>query len=147
MLVADDAALVGDFDFDKGVLAQNNTLAAQAGVEARIDRAVDEVFLFVRNFLQIVLTAEYIYVASAASTYPATVVVEVDVVVLGEVKDGSIHLHVLDDQGLSNAFIFKRKLYGSHSSWFFAKKDAQGKRMGANVKEFAHFPPYTKQTS
>jgi hypothetical protein len=47
VFVSDDATLIGNFNFDNRTFVQNDALAAQAGIEAWIVCAIDEVFFLV----------------------------------------------------------------------------------------------------
>ena len=62
-----------------GVL--HHTLAAQAGVDARIYGAVDKVLLFIADFGQAFLAAHHIHVAGATTTHAPTIVLELNAIV------------------------------------------------------------------
>ena len=57
MFVPDDAALVGNGHDDLGSIVQNDALAAEPALDAGVDRAINEIFLFVRDFFQKLLAA------------------------------------------------------------------------------------------
>ncbi len=112
MLVTDNAALVGDFDFDFCVVRQNNALTRQPRFDARIDGAVDKIFFFVRDFFQFVFAFQHKNVARAARANPTAIVVEVNVVKLGHFQNRNI---AFCRHGFGrNIFIFKCKFNNCH---------------------------------
>lgn len=114
MLVSDDSALVGDFDFDDSVFVQDDALAGEPGFEPWIDGPVNEVLFFFRNFFQKIIAFVDINVAGAACTDAAAVVVEMDVVLLCDFQNGQIRWYVVDGDW-SNGFILEGEFDSCHN--------------------------------
>ena len=73
----------------------DHALAGQAGVDARVLGAVDEVLFLIRNFGQVVAASVDIDVAGATAAHPAAVVLQLNTVVEGHVEHrfaGSRHV-------------------------------------------------------
>ena len=85
MFVSDDARLVRDEDFDKGfcIVFDEDALAAQARLDAGIEGTVNKILFAVRDFLEVLLASFDINMAGAASADHAAVVVDVYVIILG----------------------------------------------------------------
>ena len=113
MIVSDDSALVGYGYSDFGVVVENNTLTTKATFEARVDGTVNKVLFFVRYFFQKFIAFFHIYVARRACAHPTAVVIQVNVVVLGQLQNGLILEITLNGFG-RNARVFKQKCYSSH---------------------------------
>lgn len=112
----DDAPLVWYGDGYLRLVVQYNALAAQPALEAGADGAINKVFFLVRNFLQIRLPLFHIHMAGGTGAHPATIVVEVDIKLLGQFEDGHIFKIALH-RYRGNARIFKLKVDNSHISW------------------------------
>ena len=113
VFVTDDLALVGDRDRYFSRIIQNDTLASEAALEPWIDGPVDEILLFFRDFLQIILTAFDIYMTGGTRTNASAVVVQVNAVVFGDFQDGLL-LKIARHGFPGNGFIFKLKFYCNH---------------------------------
>lgn len=83
----DDSTLIGDGHDDFSVLVENDALAGEAAFESRIDRSVNEIFLFVRNLFQKIVALLNVNMASRAGTHAAAVVVEMHVGNLGDFQN------------------------------------------------------------
>lgn len=68
------------------LVALHHALAGQAGGEARVYRPINKILFLVRNLGQVVHSRLYIYVAGAATAYPAAIVLELNIVVEGHIK-------------------------------------------------------------
>lgn len=114
--MSDDAALVGYGDRDIGIWFEHDALASQAAFYARIDGAVNEIFLFVRNFFEVLLAFFHINMAGGAGANTSAVMVEVDVVFLCKFQNGLIY-EVASYCFRSYGGIFKLKTYGGQLEW------------------------------
>ena len=72
---------------DLYIAVEHNALAAQTRVDARINCPVDKILFFVRYFLDIIHTLIYIYVAGAASAYPAAIVLQLNAIFQANVQN------------------------------------------------------------
>ena len=113
MFVSDDLLLIGDFDLDHGVFVEDDGLTAKTAFNAGVDGPVDEVFFFIADLFKCVFALVDVDVAGAAGTNLATVVVEVNIVLLGHFQDANIRRDVLD-RFRSDAFVLKGEFYGGH---------------------------------
>jgi hypothetical protein len=64
----------------------HNALASQPRIDARIDGAVDKIFLLIGDFGQLVFALKHIHVACAAPANTAAVMLKVNIVVEGHVQ-------------------------------------------------------------
>ncbi len=134
MFVPDDARLVWNSYHDIRILVEDNALAGQSALDARIDGAVDKVLLLVGDFLQMGLAFFHINMTGGASAYTATVVVEVDIGLLGD----------FEDRGVQK---FTRHLLGGDIGIFKLKSNCSHKT-GAKVAQFlANITELTKYCS
>ncbi len=113
MFVTDYVFLVGYHHFNHGVFVQNNALARQTRFQTRIDGTVNEVFFFLADVLQKIISFFDVYVTGAARTHTTAVVVEVNVVFFGQFQNRNICRRLLHRDG-RNGFILESKMYGSH---------------------------------
>lgn len=113
MFVPDNSGLVWYLHFDHGISIQNNTLATKARFQAGIDRSVNKVFFFVRNFLQKIFARLDVHMASTARAYAPAVVVEMNVIFLCYFQYGIAFFYIFNRDSLY-IFIFKCKLNNSH---------------------------------
>ncbi len=79
--MANDAALIGYFYFDKGIRRLNNTLATQAAFDSWVDGSVNEVFFPIADLRQKILPCVNINMTGATSTYLPTVVIEMNIII------------------------------------------------------------------
>ena len=114
MLVANNPRLVGYIYLyhSRGLVFYQLTLAAKPRANAGRNRAVDKIFFAVANFLQIIVAAFHIDVASTTSTDSTAVAIDVQAVVFSQVQNRIAKLRRQADRG--DAFIFKSKFYYSH---------------------------------
>jgi hypothetical protein len=125
VFVPDDSFLVGDGDGDGSIGVKDDALAGEAAFEAGVDGSVNEIFLFVGDFFDVLLAFFHIDVASGAGAHAAAVVVEVHVVVFRDFEDGHF-LKIARHRFGGDARVFKLKYYRGHDFWqFFAKKRAK----------------------
>jgi hypothetical protein len=120
--VANDTALIGNFDFNVSPFIEDHTLATQSRIEAGIVGPINEVFFFIRNFFQKILAFFDVHMAGRTGAHAATVVVEVYVVVLRYFKDRLIQKISVDRFG-GYFGVFKQKMYDGHAFfwWFTAQ--------------------------
>lgn len=120
VLMPDNSRLIRDFDFHDGIVIEDDTLAGQAGAEPGVDRPIYKIFFLIGYFFQIVFPLMYIYMAGTTGTDPPTVVVEVDIVGLGNLEQGSPRLDMSDNNRLVYGFIFEYELNSGHGCFFAA---------------------------
>ena len=72
--------------YDQVFVALDHALAGQAGVQARIDGAVDEVFFFFGDLGQVVHAGFHVNVAGAAAANAATVVLQFYIVIESHIQ-------------------------------------------------------------
>ncbi|MEY4135831.1 MAG: hypothetical protein RL386_2181, partial [Bacteroidota bacterium] len=114
MLMPNDPGLVRDFNLHDGPIVEDNALASQAGIEFGVDCPVYEIFLFIGYFFQVIFPEVNIYMTGTAGTHPAAIVVEVNIVCLGNFQQGCPCFHLSDDDRLCDGFIFEDELNGGH---------------------------------
>lgn len=115
MFVSDNPALIGYGYGNTGILVKDNTLAGQTTFKTRVDGAVNEIFLLVRNFLQEILTFFDVDMAGGTCTHTSAVVVEMHIIFLRNFQ----HRHVLKVAGnrfRRNIGILKFESYSGHKS-------------------------------
>jgi hypothetical protein len=113
MFVANDAALIGNGDGYIRSFFEDDALTSKTAFNARIDGAIDEIFFFIRYFLQELLPFFHINVTSGTSANTAAVMVEVHVVVFRNFEQGLIQ-KIARYSFSRNAAVFKFKAYGCH---------------------------------
>jgi hypothetical protein len=111
--VSDNLLLVGNDDFDNGILVSDNGLATQAAFNAGINGAIDEVFLLITDFFQRIFAFIDVDVASAASADFATIVVEVNLILLGHFQDANVYGNVLN-RFRGYILVLEGEFYGGH---------------------------------
>ena len=105
--------LIGDTNFDGTIGIHQYTLAAQAGVDAGVTRAVYEVFFAVIDLRHKFFSLLQVYMTSAASANHTTIVVQFNVIVQRHLKDTLIGRHIFDRHGFKPLLI-KTKFYSVH---------------------------------
>ncbi len=113
MFVSNDSSLVGDGDGNFGGVVEDNALTTKPTFNARVDGAIDKVFFFVGDFLNVLLSLFHVNMASRAGANAPAVVVQVYIVLLGQFEDGHVYKVALDGFG-GNIRIFKQELDNSH---------------------------------
>ena len=84
MFVPNNPTLIGNCDFNGGIILQNNALTAESRLQTWIDGAINEILFLVRDLLEVILTSININMTSAACTYTSAIMVEMDIVVLSD---------------------------------------------------------------
>ena len=113
MFVSDNSFLIWNSDRNAGIFFQYDALATQPAFQARIDRAVDEIFFFIGDFFQEFFTAFHIDMAGGTGANPAAIVVQVYVVLLSEFQNRHIQ-EITRHCFRGDAGIFELKCNCSH---------------------------------
>jgi hypothetical protein len=87
VFVSDDTALIRYGYGDACILIQDDTLTGETTFEARINGAVNEIFLLVGNFLQKIVPFLNINVTGGTGTYTPTVVVQMHIIILRDFQN------------------------------------------------------------
>ena len=103
-----------------------NALTAEAAVDARIAGAVDEIFLPIGDFRNVVLAGFEIDMAGAASANHAAVVVKLDSVVFRDLNKVLLSGDILQRNGLQ-AFLLEFEIDSVHetslsASWPYGRE-------------------------
>jgi hypothetical protein len=120
MLMPDNPGLVRDFNLHDSLIVEDDALASQAGIEFGVDCPVYEIFLFIGDFFQVIFPEVNIYMTGTAGTHPSAIVIEVDIVCLGDFQQGGARFHFSDNDRLCDGFIFEDELNGGHDYFFAA---------------------------
>jgi hypothetical protein len=82
--VSEKLALVGNGHFD--IPINHYALAAEAGVNLRVDGPIYKVFFFIRYFLEVVHPTRYIDMAGTASANPAAIMLQFYIIIEANVE-------------------------------------------------------------
>lgn len=124
MFVPDDPFLIGNRHGDLCIVVEDDALAAQPAFQARIDRAIDEVFFLIRYPFEEFFSFFYIQVAGGTSANASAIVIQVNIVLFGDFENGQV-FEIAADRSGRNARIFKKKCYSSHKIGNARSKSAQ----------------------
>ncbi len=105
--------LVGNRHFQHAIAFVQHTLAAQARCEAWVARAVYEIFFFIRKLRNVVFPFFKVYMAGAAGTYHAAVVVQFYIVIEGNFQYADARFYIFYCNRFQ-PFLFKFECYRVH---------------------------------
>lgn len=86
--MSNNPRLIGDRYSDFRIFVEDNTLAGQAALQARIDSAIDEIFFLVGDFFEVIVAFFHVNMTGRAGTNAAAVMIQVHIGIFCDFKNG-----------------------------------------------------------